>query len=73
MSCIAGITLAAKRNADVLEIGRFVMECVGPYPVFQMPSVDSRSPRTSPMDQILVVDDDPNIRELLRDYLQGMG
>lgn len=25
------------------------------------------------MDQILVVDDDPNIRELLRDYLQGMG
>jgi two-component system OmpR family response regulator len=25
------------------------------------------------MDQILVVDDDPNIRDLLRDYLQGMG
>jgi two-component system OmpR family response regulator len=29
--------------------------------------------KTLVMDHILVVDDDPNIRQLLRDYLQGMG
>ncbi len=58
------------------------MECVGYFSALYGPTTlaeyalrrpFSRLNASEQMDHILVVDDDPNIRDLLRDYLQGMG
>ncbi len=58
------------------------MECVGCFSALHGPTTlaeyalrlpSSRLNASEQMDHILVVDDDPNIRDLLRDYLQGMG